>query len=144
MIGISQRLLKDLQWLASHQGHSLTMLPQDARKLLTALGEDWCPEVEKETTKDGAIKSLKKGLVEKYGRKNVRVTRNHDGPDCDGYVWDLVHISVKDVAVCPDEMVKLLVKASGLHRHFEEGVPLTGSRGWQHITYVARRGRKTA
>lgn len=139
---ISKRLLKDLQWLASHQGHSLTMLPQDARKLLMALGEDWCPEVKKETTKEGSIKSLERGLVEKYGRKNVRFAFGLDDRSVENYVWDLVHISVR-TAGWPDETVKLLAKASGFSRHFEESGSGAGGN-WRDINYVSRRGRKAA
>jgi hypothetical protein len=140
---VSQRLIKDLQWLASHRGHSFTFEPKDARALLLALDKDWCPEVERGDTAGEAIKFLKKGLEERFGKKNVRVTLDTEEDTENDRVYRLVHLSVKDTAGWPDDVIRLLVKASGFSKHFEEGGSGCGMH-WRDVTYVSRRGRKAS
>ena len=143
MADISKRLLQDLQFTAGHRGKSIELDARDVRAILVALDKDWCPDVEKETKKDAAIRSLRGGLQEKYGKKNVRISFGEDDDTESDRVYQLVHISVNAEAGWPDETIKLLVRASGFSRHFEESGSGFGGQ-WRDYTFVSRRGRKAA
>lgn len=148
---ISKKLIKELQWLASHKDNEFVLSAKDARALLTTLGYDWCPQLNKGTTKREAFLTFKRGLQEKFGRKNVRIEWEED--EYEGRLFDRVELAVPDVTDQADAhfdsripsmgSVQKLINASGFGRYFQPQVRAHFRRsGWKDLSFVSKRGRK--